>query len=149
MGKYEPLARLLSETSNDELSASFGDVEDILGFKLPPSARDHRPWWANSYKGSHSQAQGWIGAGWETRDIDMKRERVRFVRTGSAGRSNRGFENLGLWDKARSLTGITDRMELEVAAVRALIQQTAAHELAKLGGTMPDAKAAPRERRSL
>ncbi len=149
MGKYEPIARMLKQASNDEYCASLREIEEILGFKLPASARKHRAWWSNSYKGNHSQAQGWIGAGWETRDIDMQREQVRFVRTKGAGRSHRRLNNLDLWDKARSLTGITDRMELEAAAVRALLQQFAAQELAKLGGTMPDLVVPPRERATL
>lgn len=148
MGKYEPLARKLGQTSGDEFSASFSDIEKILGFRLPPSAREHRPWWANSYKSGHSQAQGWIGAGWETRDIDLQREQVRFVRAQRVGRSIREQDDLDLWAKASAMTGIIDRHQLEAAAVHALIQQTAAGHLARLGGTMPDAKAAPRERRS-
>ncbi len=149
MGKYEPIARKLKQASNDEYCASLSEIEEILGFKLPASARKHRAWWSNSYKGNHSQAEGWIGAGWETRDIDVKRERVRFVRTEGAGRSHRGLNNLDLWDKARSLTGIHDRMELEAAAVRALLQQVAVEELIKLGGTMPDLVIPARERPSL
>jgi hypothetical protein len=146
MGKYKPIARKLTQASNDELCISLSEIEDILQFKLPPSARKHRAWWSNSYKGNHSQAEGWISVGWETRDIDIKHERIRFVKTSAAGRSNRNLENLELWDKAKSLTGINDRMELEAAAVRALIQRVAALELAKLGGTQPNASAAPRER---
>lgn len=146
MGKYEPLARKLGQASGDEFSASFGEIETILGFRLPPSAREHRPWWANSYKGGHSQAQGWISAGWETRDIDMRRERVRFVRAKHVARPIDAPGNDDLWAKASTMTGISDRHALEAAAVRALIQQSAAESLAKLGGSMLDAAAAPRER---
>jgi hypothetical protein len=146
MGKYEPIARKLREASNDELSLSLSEIEDILKFKLPPSARKHRAWWSNSYKGNHSQAQGWIGAGWETRDIDMTKQSVRFVRTAKAGRMPRDRENMDLWDKARQYSGISDRTALERAAVEALIRQHAVEELIKLGGTMPDFKAAPRRR---
>ena len=148
MGKYEPLARKLNQTSDDALDVSFTEIEKILGFSLPPSARGHRPWWANSYKGGHSQAQGWIGAGWETRDIDLKRERVRFVRTGGGRQLHQMVGATDLWEKASVLTGISDRRELESAAAHALIQQAAQQQLARLGGTMPDASAAPRERRN-
>ncbi|MEY4270250.1 MAG: hypothetical protein RLZZ58_1466 [Pseudomonadota bacterium] len=147
MGKYEPLTRLLRQTSKDELSTSFREIEDVLGFKLPASAREHRPWWANSRTGGHSQAKGWIGAGWETRDIDLRRERVRFVRARRTERSDQGDIVVDLWEKAQALTGINDRDQLETAAVRALIQQVAAQQLARLGGSMPDADSAPRERR--
>ena len=148
MGKYEPLARKLGQTSNDEFDASFGEIEKILGFSLPPSAREHRPWWANNSKGGHSQAQAWIGAGWETRDVDLKCERVRFVRAARKGNMVSATADADLWRKASLVTGISDRQELESAAVRALIQQAAAGHLARLGGSMPNADAAPRERRS-
>lgn len=149
MGKYEPLTRLLRQTSDDELNMSFREIENILGFKLPASAREHRPWWANSRTGGHSQAKGWIGAGWETRDIDLRRERARFVRASGVRQSAQGDGRRELWEKARALTGINDRDQLESAAVRALIQQAAAQQLARLGGSMPDAESAPRVRRSL
>jgi hypothetical protein len=146
MGKYEPIARKLRQASNDELCISLSEIEEILKFNLPPSARKHRAWWSNSYKGNHSQAQGWIGAGWETRDIDLAKHSIRFVRTAKAGRMPRDNDNMELWDKARRYTGITDRAELERAAAEALIRQHALEELIKMGGTMPDFKAAPRTR---
>lgn len=144
MGKYDPLARQLGQTSSEEWTASFAEIERILGFSLPPSARRHRPWWSNSSNNAHSQAQSWIGAGWETQEVDLEHERVRFVRR---FKSAIGNVRSGLWDRARQLTGIADQAELEHAAVRALIQQVAAQNLAMLGGTMPDASAAPRDRR--
>lgn len=147
MGKYDPLARKLGQTSGDEWEASFAEIEQVLCFKLPPSARKHESWWSNSSR-SHSQAQGWLAAGWVTTRIDRKNERIRFERTGIGGRKPRTSENLQLWETAREITGISDRIELEEAAVRALIQLCAAERLSRLGGTMPDAMAAPRERRS-
>ena len=76
---------------------SFGEIESIIGFELPPSARLHRPWWANQSNGNirdciricavfrprsggprsvngHSQALAWSVAGWETADVDMDSE---------------------------------------------------------------------------
>jgi hypothetical protein len=77
----------------------------------------------------------------------MRRERVRFVRARRTERSDQGDIVVDLWEKAQALTGINDRDQLETAAVRALIQQVAAQQLARLGGSMPDADSAPRERR--
>ena len=46
-----------------------------MGFELPPSARLHRPWWANQSGGNgHSQALAWTAAGWETAEVDMDAE---------------------------------------------------------------------------
>jgi len=59
------------------VTLGFGEIEGILGFPLPPSAREHRPWWANDP--SHSYTV-WLELGWETRDVDMRSERVTFAR---------------------------------------------------------------------
>lgn len=147
MSKYEPLARILSQANGDEFDVSFADLEKILGFALPQSARRHRPWWANSANSGHSQTLGWVSVGWETRDVDMVRETVRFARKRSGAVGTR-HANADIWAQAQAFTGISDRAELEALAARALIQQTAANRLAILGGTMPNAQAAPRERRS-
>lgn len=51
--------------------------------------------------------------------------------------------------RAQEVTGISDKGELLRAALTAIIQREAARTLAKLGGTMPDLKAAPRRRSEL
>lgn len=81
MAKYDPLARYLTEQVSEVITLSFAEISAILGDELPQSAYDHRPWWANRYDGKDAQNLGWQSAGWETKDVDMKRERVTFVRT--------------------------------------------------------------------
>jgi len=142
MGKYEPLGDHLRTIRDDRWNASF---ERILGFRLPSSAREHRAWWSNHSGGNHSQAAVWVKAGWETRDIDQKRERIRFERVRPRGQTVRQSA-ADLWAEAARLTGIKDRSELEGAAVRALIQREAARALVLMGGSDPGATAAPRER---
>ena len=51
-----------------------------------------------------------------------------------------------LLHEARELTGITERSTLVREGLRALIQREAAHRLAKLGGSDPQASVAPRRR---
>lgn len=149
MGKYEPLGDHLRALQGDSWNANFDEIERVLGFRLPKSARDHRAWWSNHSGGNHSQAAAWVEAGWETRDIDQKRERIRFerVRRARSARSSAAIEPGGdLWAEAARITGIADRGELELAAVRALIQREAARALALMGGTDPNAASAPRVR---
>ena len=75
-GKYAPLYRHLVEETGNEWRATFGEVEKVLGFKLPDSARTHRPWWANQgEQGGHSHALAWEMAGWKTSQVDMVAER--------------------------------------------------------------------------
>ena len=53
----------------------------MLGFRLPDSARLHRPWRANSRKGSgHSHALAWQAAGWRTARVDLEAETLVFRR---------------------------------------------------------------------
>lgn len=57
---------------------SFDEVENIIQYKLPKSARAHRAWWANNP--SHPQAAQWLDVGWRAQSINMNNERVTFAR---------------------------------------------------------------------
>ena len=48
--------------------------------------------------------------------------------------------------QAREYTGIMEKSAIVREALRALIQREAAHRLARMGGTDPDATTAPRRR---
>ena len=80
-GKYQRLHRHLRGLQAQEWRTSFGEIEAIIGFELPASARLHRPWWANQRRGAgHSQALAWSVAGWETAEVDMDAEELLFRR---------------------------------------------------------------------
>lgn len=84
-GKYAPLHHHLEALKSDEWRTTFGEIENILGFNLPDSARIHRPWWANQgERGGHSHALAWEMAGWKTSQVDMPDETLVFVRVGAA-----------------------------------------------------------------
>jgi hypothetical protein len=63
----------------DRTRLSFGEIERILRFDLPNSARQYAPWWANS-GGSHIQADAWMSSGWRTAQVDVAGEQVTFER---------------------------------------------------------------------
>lgn len=77
-GKYAPLFRHLSALGRRRWRVSFGELEAILGFRLPDSARIHRPWWANQSKGGHGHALAWQAAGWRTSAVDLAAEALVF-----------------------------------------------------------------------
>jgi hypothetical protein len=80
-GKYRRLYHHLRDLTGDEWKATFSDIENILEFQLPSSARVHRPWWSNqAEQGGHSHALAWEMAGWKTSQVDMSGERLIFVR---------------------------------------------------------------------
>ena len=65
----------LSGLSRKEWRTTFGEIESVLGFELPPSARLYRPWWANENgNNGHTQARAWTAAGWETAEVDIEAE---------------------------------------------------------------------------
>lgn len=152
MGKYEPLTRYLERSARDSVDVDFSQIEDILGFALPKSAYRHQAWWANQSDGSHSHARGWQDAGWETRLVNLARQTVRFERKSRLQENRAAFRHAppsGLEDLIRNamqLSGIEDRDELLRKAVSEFIQREAGRQLIALGGTMPDAQAAPRRR---
>jgi len=77
MKKYEKLGFYLKKQEQVSVKLTFEQVENILGFSLPRSARIYRPWWANDM--THVQAKdGWLSFGWKTADVDMDSQVVYF-----------------------------------------------------------------------
>ena len=54
-GKYRRLYAHFCGLRSQEWSASFVEVEAVIGFHLPASARLHRAWWANPEPGQRTQ----------------------------------------------------------------------------------------------
>jgi hypothetical protein len=78
MRKYRPLGDYLAKQPETSLSLTFQEVERILGFALPPSAHNHRAWWANSP--SHPQANAWLNVGWKVSKVDIEKKTVLLIR---------------------------------------------------------------------
>lgn len=57
----------------------FNEIEDVLGFGLPASARKYQAWWANDDREGR-QSSGWLSAGWLTDQLDLAGEKVTFRR---------------------------------------------------------------------
>ena len=83
--KYGRLYTHLRDKEDEQWLTSFREIEAILGFRLPASARRYRPWWANQKSGGHSQALAWMAAGWETANVDMEAETLLLRRSGRSG----------------------------------------------------------------
>lgn len=80
MGKYQPLTTYLATSHLDEIPMTFVEVQHVVGFALPRSAMEHRPWWANEARG-HVHAKAWLDAGYETAQVDMAGRKLVFRRT--------------------------------------------------------------------
>jgi hypothetical protein len=65
------------QKDEDHVTLSFSEMEEILGFPLPKSARKFRTWWANDNTHSHA-VNGWLTCGWKVNEIDLVEQYVRF-----------------------------------------------------------------------
>lgn len=123
MSVYSPLQQRLANAAQESVTMSFGEIERILGRKLPPSAYDEqikRQWWANT--DTHSQARAWLRVGRKAR-LDAARNHVTFVR-----------ETPAVWEDAPSLpldslTAAARRLVEEVSQERGLAPAAAAAAL--------------------
>lgn len=68
-GKYAPLFDYLATRQEKSTTLHIGQIEAILGFKLPVSSVNYRAWWSNDV--SHSQANAWLSAGWEVDKVSI------------------------------------------------------------------------------
>ena len=83
-GKYSSLYRFLISIKKAEWLVSFSEIERMLGFALPESARKHRQWRSNRWKERGcDHALTWKVAGWKTSAVDLERETLVFKRCGT------------------------------------------------------------------
>jgi len=79
MSKYHNLTLYLASLDGSAWEATFDEIEEVLGFPLPASARQYQAWWSNQMR---AQSMGWQLAGWRTANVDLSNERVTFVDAG-------------------------------------------------------------------
>ena len=79
MSKYAPLTQHLTARNQPQVAMRFDELERLLGFPLPPSARKHRAWWSNNPRNSVT-TKAWLAAGYQSRDVDLGEGRLLFER---------------------------------------------------------------------
>jgi hypothetical protein len=72
--KYAVLSNWLLGERRDRIEVSFREIEEILGFPLPPSSRRHAAHWSG-YDNS-AVVRAIKDVGWRARNLDLKAERV-------------------------------------------------------------------------
>jgi hypothetical protein len=77
-GKYVELFDWLRSQSGTSVTVSFGKIEEVLGFPLPPSSRRYMAHWYG-YDGS-AVARAIADAGWKASEVNLTAERVTFVK---------------------------------------------------------------------
>ena len=106
---YSSLHRhLLSVRPEPEWRTTFGELEAILGYRLPDSARLHRPLWSSSkVSTAHSYSLVRQMTGWLTREVIIESETLAFAyslvrrsglgrRTGNTPSISTGTSPLGI-----------------------------------------------------
>jgi len=79
MSKYHPLLLWLTGQNGNRINAKFEQIEGVLHFDLPASARTYSQWWENDRE--HVQAQAWIDAGFRTEQVNLTAETLAFARS--------------------------------------------------------------------
>jgi hypothetical protein len=137
MGKYDPLVEHFRRLTGNSWHATFKDIEKILGFPLPPSARNYQAWWANSADNT-PQKGAWLDTGWRTRDLNLTAGHILFVRETAASppptRLDRPANATHDWD-------IPSTIELRIGFTWAPIGRVALGSGGKL--VLPAAEAVP------
>jgi hypothetical protein len=82
VSKYDPLYKHLSQQISSTVTMTFTEIEAILGFELPPSARRYAAWWANAdpQTGQHPYSQSWLLAGMQA-TVNLTAECVVFEKS--------------------------------------------------------------------
>ena len=75
--KYDPLYQYLKSTKQLNVTLTYKEVEEILGFNLPNSAYQHQAWWDGASQ--HTQSKAWSTA-FYTAKPNLKEKKVEFTR---------------------------------------------------------------------
>lgn len=59
-GVYRPLYEFLNSRFADRVVLTFGQIEDLLGFAMPPAARVDAAWWTSPDDTDGSHRQAWL-----------------------------------------------------------------------------------------
>ncbi|MEF3303263.1 DUF7662 domain-containing protein [Paenibacillus sp. GYB003] len=79
MNKYKPLEEYLDVQLSPRVTLAFEQIEAILGFPLPVTAKTEPQWWSNTISDCNSQAIAWLKAFRRVSHVKPG-ERVTFVR---------------------------------------------------------------------
>lgn len=106
--KYRLLSDYLHDSEKPRVRLTFDDIEEMLGFELPPSAYTHRAFWSNTT--SHSIALSWMGVGYETVEVNIDEGFVVFEQKRQYGKEGikiskfiteaqfqKAYRSAGLW----------------------------------------------------
>lgn len=114
MRKYQNLADYLGNLSVTQAKLSFSEIEHLIGENLPPSAKTHQAWWANSRtKDSHTWAHLWLKAGWERTKLSLSGKWVMFQQVNLPKDNPSAKAHLRITWQDKQSNGYTDVFDAE------------------------------------
>ena len=75
--RYQAMATFF-ENAPEKLTLTISQIEEVIGGRLPESARKYRAWWSNTDR--NSQARTWLNHGYIVVGVDYDNERIEFNR---------------------------------------------------------------------
>lgn len=93
--KYQPLQDYLRQQGQNEVTLTIDAIEQLIGDRLPTSARLQRAWWSNRRRGA-VQANAWLGAGYQAA-VDLAQGCITFRKAQQIYQVARKG-NIVLWD---------------------------------------------------
>jgi len=82
MANYDNLRDYLrsAELSDNMIRLTFGQIEEIIGEKLPQSAHELRTWWSNQKNVNEPHKNGWLDAGFMVIKVKFSEDYVDFLK---------------------------------------------------------------------
>jgi hypothetical protein len=106
--RYDALTQHLRHVDAAKVTLRFGEIESILGARLPDSARKHPAWWSNSTHSSQSRI--WRRAGFRVR-ASFRDERVEFYRAASPAEPANVPRGRSRWNVEEHLAALDTRFD--------------------------------------
>jgi len=73
----------------NDVTLTFGDINNLLPSPLPPSAHEYDWWWANESPTRHVQAVAWMAAGFIVVEFSREKKWVHFRRISTTVQSGK------------------------------------------------------------
>ncbi len=72
---FQALMHYFKSLPWDEITLTYGDIEDIIDQSLPYLAREQASWWTNDKNSGMLHAvQGWLAAGWQVVEVTLDKQ---------------------------------------------------------------------------
>lgn len=98
--KYQKLSEYFSKSTDSTIILTFYDIESIIGFALPDSAKKHKAAW---YEAGHSMPKAWSDSSYKIESLDLANQTVVFKKQkNDSNIKTRFFDYIGPKDSLKN-----------------------------------------------